>query len=118
MRRALLAVVVLAAAMGTQGGCGSTCGGADLKRSVEIIEAAWLAGWAIGDRASYDVMGVMQQLIAVSQQLNSQAQQLPPPCQQLIQMWAETIRQAFSQSRPSGTTCRGGVCCDSSGCYG
>jgi len=113
----LLMVLVLAAVLGTQAGCQSTCSGSDLERSVQVIEQAWLAGLTVGEQATYDLDGAMQRLIQVSQQLSSEAQRLPPPCQQLIQAWSEAIGEAF-QSPSSGTTCHGGVCCDSSGCLG
>jgi len=82
------------------------CTGADYDRTMQVLNYSMQAGYEFGMTGNYNLF--TQRLQEIVQAI----QQLPPSCQALLQQ----MNSGFS-SGGSGTTCMGGVCCDSTGCY-
>lgn len=82
------------------------CTGADYERTMQVVNYSMQIGYEFGMTGNYSLF--TQRLQEITQAIN----QLPPSCRALLQQ----MNSGFS-SGGSGTTCMGGVCCDSTGCY-
>ena len=83
------------------------CEGQDYQRTLQVQNYSIRVGYEFG--MTGDINLFQQRL----QEINNYIQQLPQSCQFLLQQ----MGAGFSSGGSSGTTCMGGVCCDSTGCY-
>lgn|GEM_PF-3443010 len=83
------------------------CEGEDYERTLAVVQYAQNLGMQCGMSAN-PIECIYQAMPALASEVN----QLSPSCQRLLESMGGPAPS------PGGTTCIGGVCCDSSSCYG
>jgi|PlaIllAssembly_1097288.scaffolds.fasta_scaffold20935_4 hypothetical protein len=90
------------------------CEGPELEKTIQIIQSLQNDGMRIGYQCGMSVNPfecTLQAMTAINETYGPLINSLSPSCRALI----ESVGNA---GRGGGTQCMGGVCCDSTGCYG
>lgn len=113
----LAALALMLAILCGPAGCGpSTCQGDNLKKTIAIVQDAYLGGVRLAySRANF--LTKQNQANQLLMDLLTRAQSLPEPCQKVAVTWGNAIFKN-QQVVYGSTKCMGGVCCNNSGCVG
>lgn len=91
------------------------CEGAELQKTIQIIQRMQQDGVTIGYQCGFNAnpLGCMlQAMSALNEKYTPVVGALKPSCQQLIASVGRSTGDG-----PGGTQCVGSVCCDNTGCY-
>jgi hypothetical protein len=106
---------MLITALSLYSGMANACEGAELEKTIQIIQNLQNAGMQIGYQCGMSVNPfecTLQAMTAINEMYGPPINSLSPSCRALIESVGNAGRGG------GGTQCMGGICCDSTGCYG
>jgi hypothetical protein len=110
-------IYMLITALSLYSGMANACEGPEPERTIQIIQSLQSDGMRIGYQCGLTVNPfecMLQAFTAINETYGPLINNLSPSCRALI----ESVGNAHSGGGDGGTQCMGGVCCDSTGCYG